>query len=170
MEVSDLGLSVLETMAQYAPSIIGTGLTSEIEGKLEVVEGGTGGDADLLRGTVRSIFGQLAELSANEEAVGREIDSALTATAAKAFVLGRCPVCKSGDLRIIRSRTTKKRFVGCSNYSNGCHASAPLPQKGAIRPTLKPCGHCQWPVVYVNGGRRPWRLCVNPKCPGRRKP
>jgi len=170
MEVTGLGLSVVETMAEYAPSIISTELTREIEGKLEVVENGGEGGTELLRETVRSIVGQLADLSAHEEAVGREIDSALTASVAKSFVLGKCPVCKTGDLRIIRSKTTKKRFVGCSNYSRGCRASAPLLQKGTLRAAPKPCEYCSWPVVYVAGGRRPWRLCVNPNCPGRRKP
>jgi DNA topoisomerase-1 len=170
MEATDLGLSVVETMARYAPSIMSTGLTREIEGKLEAVEGGGGGEAELLRGTVRSIAGQLAELGANEEAVGREIGSALTATVAKSLVLGKCPVCRTGDLRVVRSKTTKKRFVGCSNYSTGCRASAPLPQKGIIRTASRPCERCSWPVIYVVGGRRPWRLCVNPRCPGKGKP
>ena len=171
MEVTDLGLSVVETMAEYAPSIISTELTREIEGKLETIEGGSGDEAELLRETVRSIVGQLAELSANEEAVGREIDSAVTASVAKSFVLGKCPVCKTGNLKIIRSKATKKRFVGCSNYSSGCRASAPLPQKGTLRTASKPCERCSWPVVYVVGGRRrPWRLCVNPNCPRKGKP
>ena len=170
MEVTDLGLSVVETMTEYVPSIISTELTREIEGKLESVEEGSGGEAELLRGTVRSVVRQLTALSANEETVGREIDSALTASVAKSFVLGKCPVCKTGNLRIIRSKATKKRFVGCSNYPGGCRASAPLPQKGTLRTASKPCECCSWPVVYVMGGRRPWRLCVNPNCPEKRKP
>ena len=170
MEVTDIGLSVVETMAKYAPSIISTELTREIEDKLEAIENGSGGDAELLRDTVRTVAGQLVELSANEAAVGREIDSALTATVAKSFVLGKCPVCKTGDLRIVRSKTTKKRFVGCSNYSDGCRASAPLPQKGSVKTTSRPCECCSWPVVLVLGGRSPWRLCVNPGCPGKARP
>jgi len=169
LEVSDLGLSVVETMARYAPSIISTGLTREIEEKLEAVEGGAEGEPALLRETVRSIAAQLAELNANEDAVGRELDSAQMRTVAKSFVLGRCPVCKTGELRVIRSKSTKKRFVGCSNYSAGCRASAPLPQRGIVRTTARPCQHCSWPVVYIVGGGRPWRLCVNPSCPGKWK-
>ena len=168
MEVTDLGLSVVETMAKYAPAIVSMELTREIEEKLEAVEGGAGSETGLMRETVRSIALQLTELSANEEAVGKEIDSALMTTVGKSFVLGRCPVCKTGELRIVKSRTTKKRFVGCSNYSSGCRASAPLPQRGTIKATSKECDHCSWPVVYVMGGRRPWRLCVNPRCPGKR--
>jgi DNA topoisomerase-1 len=167
--VTDLGFSVVETMTKYAPSIVGTELTRDIEGKLEAVEVGAEKEADLLRETVRSIAEQLAELGANEEAVGREIDSAMMKAVAKSFVLGRCPVCNTGELRIIRSRATKKRFVGCSNYPSSCRASAPLPQKGTIKTTTKTCEHCSWPVIYVTGGRRPWRLCVNPSCPGKKK-
>ncbi len=170
MEVTDLGLSVVEVVAKYAPSIIGMGLTKEIEEKLEAVETGGQGEGTLLRETVRAIADQLAELSANEESVGHGIDSALMSSVAGSFVLGKCPLCKTGDLRIVRSKATKKRFVGCSNYSSGCRASAPLPQKGTIKTTSKACEHCAWPVVYVMGGRRPWKLCVNPGCPGKNKP
>ena len=169
MEVTDLGLAVVETMARYAPSVVGTGLTRDIEGKLESVEVGSGGEAALLRETVRTLADQLAELSLNEESVGREIDSAQMKAVAKSFTLGRCPVCKNGELRVIRSKATRKRFVGCSNYSSGCRASAPLPQKGTIRATAKACERCSWPIIYVLGGGRPWRLCVNPNCPGKRK-
>ncbi len=80
-------------------------------------------------------------------------------------VLGGCPMCKEGKLWVVRSRKSGKRFVGCTNYAKGCRASAPLPQRGTIKAALKPCGSCGWPVVYVRLGRRPWRLCVNDRCP-----
>jgi len=168
MEVTDLGLSVVEMLAKHAPSIISIELTRGIEERLDGVEKGGKGEAELLRGTVRSIAEQLVELNTNEEDVGREIDAALISTVAKSYVLGRCPVCKTGQLRVIRSKASKKRFVGCSNYSTGCRASAPLPQKGTIKMTTKTCRHCSWPVVYVMGGRYPWRLCVNSECPGKK--
>jgi DNA topoisomerase-1 len=166
MRVTDLGLAVIEAMEKYAPAIVTTKLTREIEERLEEVEGKASGDAELIRETIRSIAEQLVGLSANEDVVGREIDAA---TVAVSYVLGPCPVCKSGQLGVIRSRKTKKRFVGCSNYYSGCRASAPLPQRGAIRRTSKACPYCSWPVVYVIGGRTPWRLCVNPICPAKRE-
>lgn len=169
LEATDLGLSVVETMTRHSPSIVSTKLTKDIEERLEAVEAGAEREAELLRGTVRSLADQLAELSSSEDSIGREIDSALASAAAKSSVLGRCPVCGTGELRIVRSKSTKKRFVGCSNYPSHCRASAPLPQRGAIRLTRKECGHCRWPIVYVVGAGRPWRLCVNPNCPGKRK-
>ena len=69
--------------------------------------------------------------------IGNRITVALNITKNKQqMVLGACPVCGKGSLKIIKSRRTKKRFVGCSNYSSGvCKATAPLPQKGSIRTT-----------------------------------
>lgn len=165
MVVSDLGLSVIETMERYAPSIVTTALTRDIEDKLQRIESGDGDDKELLRATVRSIAAQLQGLNSSEDAVGREIDGALAAASSASYVLGNCPVCKTGKLRTIRSKKTKKRFVGCSNFPTRCRASAPLPQRGTVKATAKPCRYCAWPVVYVMGGRKPWRLCVNPDCP-----
>ncbi len=168
LEATELGLAVVETMKRYAPSIVTTDLTRQIEERLEAVEAGTEGDRELVRETVRAISEQLIRLGDNETSVGKATGAALAATVAASYVLGACPVCKTGELRIIRSRKTKKRFVGCSNYQAGCRASAPLPQRGEVKKTAKPCAICSWPVVYVTGGRRPWRLCVNPGCPSKR--
>jgi DNA topoisomerase I len=85
------------------------------------------------------------------------------------MVIGDCPVCKEGKLRMIRSRKTGKRFVGCTNYSKGCRASAPLPQRGTVKGSGKVCSHCGWPIVYVRLGRFPWRLCVNVNCETKEK-
>ena len=46
--------------------------------------------------------------------------------------LVECPECKTGQLLVIKSHTTKKRFIGCTNYYNGCKASVPLLQKAML--------------------------------------
>ena len=61
--------------------------------------------------------------------------------------LVQCPQCKVGELMVIRSRTTKKRFMGCSNFYDGCKASSPLLQKAKMRATKKPCEICKWPMI-----------------------
>jgi DNA topoisomerase I len=169
MEVTDLGLAVAEVMERHAPSIVTTDLTRDVERMLEDVETKGEGEAVAIREAVRSITQQLIGLRGNESEVSQDLATAARASG-EASSLGRCPECGSGRLQVIRSRKTKKRFVGCSNYASGCRASAPLPQKGTIRALAKPCQHCSWPVVFVGGGRRPWKLCVNPGCPGRRRP
>ena len=164
---SDLGLSVVEVMRRHAPSILSTGLTREVEERLERIERGADDDKSLIRETVRKISEQLGSLQASEGPVGRELSSAAQATARDQSVIGACPVCKTGSLRIVRSRKTRKRFVGCTNYAQGCRASAPLPQRGSLKAANKVCERCSWPVVYVRTGRYPWKLCVNPSCPAK---
>jgi len=167
LAATDLGLSVVETMKRYAPDIVTTGLTKAVEERLDAVESGATDEKDLVRDAVRSISSQLVKLYQNEIDVGSEISSAAAAAASVKYEIGPCPVCKGGRLKVIRSKKSGKRFVGCTNYAFGCRASAPLPQRGIVRPTAKPCDHCSWPVVYVISGRPPWRLCVNPDCPSK---
>ena len=57
--------------------------------------------------------------------------------------LADCPKCGIGRLRIVRSKLTGKRFMGCSNYLNGCTASSPCcrrPGSGAPRSPAGPAG------------------------------
>lgn len=83
--------------------------------------------------------------------------------------LVECPECCMGKLMIIRSRKTKKRFIGCSNYYNGCKASSPLIQKGMLCTTKISCKFCLWPVILFRYSRKQkWtRQCANIKCKSR---
>jgi len=80
--------------------------------------------------------------------------------------LVECPQCHIGKLMVIRSRTTKKRFIGCSNYYNGCRASSPLIQRGMLCATKIPCKFCSWPIILFKYSiKQKWtRQCANMKC------
>jgi ssDNA-binding Zn-finger/Zn-ribbon topoisomerase 1 len=84
--------------------------------------------------------------------------------------LVECPSCHVGKLIIIRSRKTKKRFIGCSNYYNGCKASSPLLQKAMLRATKIPCELCAWPLVVFRYSRKQkWtKQCSNINCSSRK--
>jgi hypothetical protein len=81
-----------------------------------------------------------------------------------------CPSCKIGKLMIIRSKRTKKRFIGCSNYYNGCRASSPLLQKAMLGITKIPCTICSWPLIFFRYSRKQkWiQQCSNMNCYSRR--
>ena len=83
--------------------------------------------------------------------------------------LVECPQCHLGKLMVIRSRKTKKRFIGCSNYYNGCRASSPLIQRGMICTTKIPCKFCAWPMILFRYSiKQKWtRQCTNIKCESR---
>ena len=77
-----------------------------------------------------------------------------------------CPQCKLGQLMVIRSHATKKRFMGCSNFYGGCKASSPLLQKAKLRATKKSCVQCHWPMVIFRYSRnQKWtKQCSNINC------
>jgi DNA topoisomerase-1 len=86
------------------------------------------------------------------------------------IVIGTCAKCaaegREGQLTVRKSTRTLKRFVRCTNYDE-CGVSYPLPQKGAIEATGETCEPCGAPVVVVQTGKGPWRICVDPDCPGK---
>lgn len=93
----------------------------------------------------------------------------------KYFILGtnspknglvQCPHCKLGQLMVIRSKTTRKRFIGCSNFYGGCKASSPLLQKAKLRATKKSCEECKWPIIIFRYSRnQKWtKQCSNFNC------
>ncbi|HUU48769.1 MAG TPA: DNA topoisomerase [Nitrosopumilaceae archaeon] len=81
-----------------------------------------------------------------------------------------CPECKIGQLMVIRSRTTKKRFMGCSNFYGGCKASSPLLQKAKLRAIKASCDGCEWPMIIFRYSRKQkWtRQCSNFGCKTRK--
>ncbi len=69
----------------------------------------------------------------------------------------------------MRSKKTKKRFVGCSNYPD-CTTTYPLPQVGGILATNETCPECGSPrIKIITKGKRPWTLCLDPNCPTKQK-
>jgi hypothetical protein len=83
--------------------------------------------------------------------------------------LVECPECHLGQLMVIRSNKTRKRFMGCSNYYNGCKASSPLLQKAKLRATKIACEKCSWPIIIFRYSRKQkWiRQCSNFSCRAR---
>jgi len=80
--------------------------------------------------------------------------------------LVECPSCHVGQLMVINSNKTKKRFIGCSNYYNGCTASSPLFQKARLRATKQKCVVCSWPIIIFRYSRtQKWnKRCANINC------
>jgi DNA topoisomerase-1 len=171
LEVTDLGFAVIDSMREFAPSIVSTNMTRWMEEQLANVEQGSADRMSVIEQAVDRLLESLASFTEREADIGAQINGAVSADIAQAVVLGQCPLCKKGHLCIVRSRTTQKRFVGCSNYVSGCKATAPLPQKGSIRITDKACLECSWPMIRIAFGRgtKQWRICTNIHCPSKKR-
>lgn len=170
IEATDLGFAVIESMRSYMPDIVSTELTREMEKQLDEVELGKLPSDNVINSAVEKLLDTLATFKSKEVEVGKGMNAAIVTTAMIQNVIGTCPLCKDGKLRIIKSKQSGKRFVGCSNFGKGCKGSMPLPQTGIVKKTRKVCSVCKWPIVFVRFKNRKfsWKLCINISCPAKK--
>jgi len=168
IQITDLGLTIVETLESLVPGILSVEMTRELEEDLGLIQSGERDAGEVVEKAVGLLEPILDEFKEKEALIGAEIDEALRREAYRKSTLGKCPSCKTGELRILTNKKTGKRFAGCSNYFHGsCDTSYPLPQRGDIQTTGKICPHCGAPIVRVaRRRRRPWVLCINMDCPG----
>ena len=173
IEPTDIGFEIIRSMRNYIPSIVSTDLTRSMEEQLERIESGKAKSSLVIDNAIDKIKEAIISFKEKEAEIGRRISDSIISAQNKhqQRVLGNCPRCNTGVLKIIRSSKTKKRFAGCSNYSSGtCKATAPLPQKGSIETMDKTCALCRWPVVkavYSGQAKHPWEFCINMLCPSK---
>ena len=169
LTVSDLGSKVIEVLSKYCPTVISPEMTRKLEGDMEQIQAGKQTKEVIIRSAVEILKPVISEIKEKQSDIGTQLSEALNKSRLKERVVGSCPKCAEGKLVILRSRTSGKRFVGCTNYfENKCNVTFPLPQIGTIKSLAIPCKSCGCPVIYVvTKGRRPWRLCLNPTCPAK---
>jgi DNA topoisomerase-1 len=164
--VTDLGLQVTDILRQYCPSVISVEFSRQLERKMNLVELEKQTKTEILSDLIDILKPVMTRLKENEKAIGKQLSLSAMKTKLEERIIGTCPICRSGKLIIQRSKKTNKRFVGCTNYFNGiCKTAFPLPQRGDVKPSGKPCRKCGWFTVRVQQkGRHPWNLCFNPDC------
>ncbi len=171
--VTELGFDLIDVLNKYAPIVISAQLTRELEGKMEQIRKNKMKRKTVLDEVVGQLKSQLEHFKENEETIGEALTHAIQRAQAQERIVGKCPNCGTGNLTIVYSRKTGKRFIGCSNYfKNICSTSFPLPQRGTVKPAGNSCKTCGWSHILVRfKGRRPWNLCFNPDCSksGKRK-
>ncbi|MFQ5969030.1 MAG: DNA topoisomerase I [Nitrososphaerales archaeon] len=167
IEATDLGFAVVESMRSYMSNIMSTELTKNMEEQLEEVECGRLNSDSVVDNAAEKLIDALILFKSKEREVGKLMNDAIIRTVMVQKNVGACPLCGDGQLRIIKSKQSSKRFVGCSNFGKGCKGAMPLPQKGLVKTTKKVCGVCKWPIVHVRfmGRRFSWKLCINISCP-----
>ena len=158
IEVTELGERIINTLERYCKEIISVKLTRHFENEMERVYQEKAERREIIEEAKTKLTKIFKEFRSNEEKIGKEIAEAFRITQQNKNTLGTCPKC-GGELRIVRSKKTGKRFVGCSNYPK-CTNSFPLPQRGTVTLTKKLC-ECGYPIVRI--GR--WRFCINSNCP-----
>ncbi|HKW05210.1 MAG TPA: DNA topoisomerase I [Nitrososphaerales archaeon] len=169
LQPSEIGLRLVEALKKYCPEILSAQLTKKVESELEQISLGQGNKDEVLNETKLSVSSAVQKIKLSAFDLGVELSEAARESAKLLQKVGKCPSCQSGFLAIIRSHTTGKRFIGCSNFSNGCRASAPLPQRGTIKVQTRTCPSCKWPLVTVfKRAWTPWVMCPNMNCSSRK--
>ncbi|MCW4047450.1 MAG: DNA topoisomerase I [Candidatus Bathyarchaeota archaeon] len=167
IEVTDLGLEVVEVMKKYCPSVISSELTRKLEERMDAIQQGNETRENTLRDTIEILKPVALKLKENEKVIGASLSQAIKKSKLEERTVGACPNCQNGKLVILRSKKTGKRFAGCTNYFEGtCKTAFPLPQRGSVKPSGKTCRGCGWPTVRVwLRGHGFWNLCINRECP-----
>jgi len=164
IHVTKLGEVVTKVLKEFCPRILSEELTRKFEEEMELIYDGKKKRAVVLKEAEEFLTDVLGEFKKNEKKIGKKLLEGLIEARREERLLGKCNKCKTGDLKVIVSRKSGKRFVGCSNYPK-CKNGFPLPQFGFITPLGKVCAECGLPMIQVNRkGARPFRMCVNNKC------
>jgi DNA topoisomerase I len=174
IEATDIGFEIIQSMRNYVPELVSKDLTRFTDAQLDQIEAGKIRSTAVLEGAVHKLNETLLSFKQNEIDIGRQISDAITITRMRQqrqTILGSCPVCIVGQLKVIWSSRTKKRFAACSNYVYAkCKATAPLPQSGSLRTIGKSCPICRWPIVKATyfHRNRSWKFCISIQCPAKK--
>jgi len=163
IEVTDFGQKVVQVLDEHCPRIVSVELTRKFEQEMEKVSDGEKKRDEVIEASKAVLLEILEDFKKNQSKIGEKLSEAYASFKRNQKFIGKCPEC-GNDLRIITSRKTGKRFVGCSNYKNGCRFSTPLPQTGSIKGLNKACDICGYPLIAVRFKRKWYTSCTNMEC------
>jgi DNA topoisomerase-1 len=141
-------------------------MTREVEANMDKIERGLVEEGTVISMARAELTEILREVESNEADIGKHLSGSIIAILRDRNTIGKCPVCGKGELKIIFSRKTGKRFGICTGvFEKKCNLTIPLPQSpNRVYTTDRTCKVCGWPMVRVVTRGRPWFLCVNPSC------
>ena len=164
LEPTELGFTIFDTMKKFIPDIVSTKLTAFLESSIKRVEEGELDTINLRKHLEKSLLNPLNKIKINELAIGNELKNGLaTSEVEKSF--GKCPKCHKGEMVLIKSNKTRKRFLACSRFRvTGCKTITLVPQFGVLKKGNSICT-CGWPILSVIFKRNsPRNICVNSRC------
>ncbi len=160
IEVTPLGLGVVDTLEKYCPEVLSEKLTRQFEEKMQLIESGKASQEKIVKKGQATIEKISQTFKAKEQEIGEELKKSLGERESQK--LGKCLEC-SGNLVVRQSRYGK--FIGCDSYPQ-CKFTLPLP-KGHLKVEEEKCKECGYAKITVLG--KNWTFCVNPECPTRKK-
>lgn len=168
LEPTELGFIILNTMKKFIPEIVSIKLSTFLESSIKRIEDGDLEMIDIHKYLEKFLEIPLNKIKINELAIGDEIKNGLN-DSENATSIGKCPKCHVGEMILVKSRKSDKRFIACSEYRlTGCNTIASVPQLGNIKRSNSICS-CGWPILRIIFNRKKIRtICVNRVCPNSR--
>jgi DNA topoisomerase-1 len=159
VEPTETGIGMVEALSTYADRITKPQMTAELEEEMNSIA-----EQATTKGEVVKRSRELLHLAYDSlEEHKEDLAGIIVKGIQEDKIVGTCNKCGK-SLKIIRSKKTKKRFIGCDGYPD-CDSTYPLPQMGRLIPMHVECPECNTPKVkIITRGRRPWELCIDPDC------
>jgi DNA topoisomerase-1 len=165
IEVTDLGLAIVETLEKHTADLLSENLTREFEEKMESIREGNETSDEVIQEAQDELTEMLNKFKQEEKEIGAELVETIDSERERRRQLGPCDECDDGTLRIIKANGN--RFVGCSNYPD-CENTYPLPRNGDINSMEKTCEECGKPMIYVSrSSGNDYSMCIDPDCPSK---
>ncbi len=168
IEATELGIKTVETLEKYAPEIVDEKLTREFEEETELIEEGKKTKEEIVEKNKKILLKILEKFKKHELEIGKALAEANKETRDKVSIVGKCHVCKEGDLRILYNKLYKSYFVACNKYPN-CKTTFSIPKYALPKPG-EICKECSFPKLkMIRQGKRPYDFCINNECPSRKR-
>ena len=153
------GRAVIQALEDHAEHVTQPEMTAHLEADMEGIARGVRSPEEVVRNSQTMLTEILETLEKNREAIGQEISAALR----EQNYIGKCNVCKEGNLVVLRSRRGR-RFLGCDRYPL-CRNAHPLPQIGILQAAEQNCPECGSPMIQLTDRGRTTTFCVASDCP-----
>ena len=168
IQATELGIRTIETLEKYSLEIIDEQLTREFEEETELIEEGKKTKEEIVEKNKKILIKILEKFKKHELEIGKELAEANKETRDKASIVGKCPKCKEGDLRILYNRKFKNYFIACNKYPE-CKTTFSMPKYALPKPG-EICKECNYPrLKMIRKGKRPYDFCINQECPSRKR-
>ena len=165
LEVTELGLHVVNILENYCSRIVDEGLTRHFEQDMEKIRQLKAKPDQILDEAKEVLTAILFDFKKHEKSVGKELVDTFTKTRQALSTVGPCLVCKDGILALRKGKFG--RFIACSKYPD-CKTTFSLPATGLAKPTDKACAHCSHPIILmIRKAKKPQEVCLNPDCPAK---
>ncbi len=165
LEVTELGLHVVDAMDKYCPEVVSEKLTRKFEEEMEAITEGKLASEKVIDEGKKTLTKILEEFKNKEDKIGKALTESIRNSKKKLNGVGKCPLCN--EELVIRKSQYNGQFIGCSGYPD-CKNTWPLP-KGNIKKSGK-CEECGYATISISAGRgRAQKLCINPECPTKGK-